>query len=81
MPPSEDLYQILVRKYFDKGNIREINYFEFCADIDKPEDLFKPYVAKNPTNDTNMAHGQLRNAGNTFFRDPTINLDIISNRF
>lgn len=40
MPPSEDLYQLLIRKYFDKSNIREINYFKFIADIDKPEDIF-----------------------------------------
>jgi Ca2+-binding EF-hand superfamily protein len=40
MPPSEDLFQLLIRKYFDKGNVREINYFNFCADIDHPEDIF-----------------------------------------
>ena len=40
IPPSEDLYQLLIRKYFDKSNIREINYFKFIADIDKPEDIF-----------------------------------------
>jgi hypothetical protein len=28
-----------------------------------------------------MYHGQLRNAGNTFFGDSTMNVDIISNRF
>jgi len=36
IPPTEDLYQLLLRKYFDKGNIREVNYFKFCADIDRP---------------------------------------------
>jgi len=40
IPPSEELYQLLIRKYFDKSNIREINYFKFIADIDKPEDIF-----------------------------------------
>ena len=81
LPPSEELYQVLIRKYFDKGNVREINYFSFCQDIDRPEDLFKPYVAKNPVNENSIAPGQLRDAGNTFFGDSTMNLDIISNRF
>jgi len=36
IPPTEELYQLLLRKYFDAGNIREVNYFKFCADIDKP---------------------------------------------
>jgi hypothetical protein len=48
IPPEENLFQILLRKYFDKGNIREINYFSFCADIDKPEDMFVQYSPKNP---------------------------------
>jgi hypothetical protein len=61
--------------------MREINYLKFCQDIDRPEDLFEPYLAKNPKDDTGMAQGQLRNAGSTFFKDSTMNLDIISNRF
>ena len=40
IPPDEELFQLLIRKYLDKGNIREINYFKFCADIDRPEDIF-----------------------------------------
>ena len=81
MPPSEELYQVLIRKYLDKGNIREINYFTFCQDIDRPEDLFNIYVAKNPVNENSIAPGQLRDAGSTYFKDTTLNVDIISNRF
>lgn len=81
MPPNEDLFQVLIRKYFDKSNVREINYLMFCHDIDKPEDLWKPYVAKNPKEDKGFAQGQLRDAGSTFFKDQTKDLDIISNRF
>jgi len=81
LPPNEALYQLLIRKYFDNGNVREINYFSFCQDIDRPEDISTPYVAKNPTNENSMAMGQLRDAGNTFFEGPTESLDIINNRF
>jgi Ca2+-binding EF-hand superfamily protein len=52
IPPDEALFQLLIRKYLDKGNIREINYFKFCADIDKPEDIFPVYQAKRPVNET-----------------------------
>lgn len=70
-----------MRKYFDKSNIREINYFSFCADIDKPEDLFKAYVPKNQQHEEPVLHGRLRDAGSTFFAGETANIDIIENRF
>lgn len=72
---------MLIRKYFDKGNVREVNYVNFCQDIDRPEDLFSGYVPKHSVPDTGVAAGQLRDAGSTFFQDSTLGLDIISNRF
>lgn len=81
LPPSEDLFQILIRKYFDKGNMRELNYLIFCHDIDRPEDLWKPYIPKNPVEDHGQLPGMLRDAGSTFFKDSTMGMDIISNRF
>ena len=47
-PASPELSELIARKYFDRGNMREINYLGFCADVDKPEDMFPEYVAKNP---------------------------------
>jgi hypothetical protein len=58
---------LLLRKYLDKGNVREVNYYKFCADIDKPEDIFPQYVAKNPKKEIPLLHGQLRDAGSSFF--------------
>ena len=81
IPPSEDLFQILLRKYFDKGNIREINYFKFCADIDRPEDMFVQYVPKHPHEEQLIYHGQLRDAGSTYFTEQTSQVDVINNRF
>lgn len=48
IPPTEPLFQLLLRKYFDLGNIREVNYVKFCHDVDHPEDIFPEYVAKHP---------------------------------
>lgn len=81
LPPTEEMFQVLVRKYFDKGNVREMNYFEFCKDIDRPEDLFNLYQAKHPNNEPPLMLGQLRDAGSTFFKQPTQGLDAINNRF
>lgn len=81
LPPKEELFQILIRKYLDKGNIREINYFKFCADVDRPEDIFVQYSSKHPQPEAPYHHGQLREAGDTFFQDNTQGLDVINNRF
>jgi hypothetical protein len=56
-----------VRKYFDKGNVREVNYFKFCADIDHPQDIFPEYVAKHPEEEKSLYFGTLRDSGNSFF--------------
>jgi len=81
IPPDESMFQLLLRKYFDKGNVREINYFKFCADIDRPEDIFPQYVPKNPSQEERYLQGQLRDAGSTYFQTATSGLDVINNRF
>jgi Ca2+-binding EF-hand superfamily protein len=37
---SDDIMNLLLKKYMDKGNLDEINYFDFLNDIDRPEDMF-----------------------------------------
>ena len=39
-PSNEQVFELIIRKYLDKGNNREVNYFSFCADVDRPEDMF-----------------------------------------
>ena len=39
-PSKEQIFDLIIRKYLDKGNQREVNYFSFCADVDRPEDMF-----------------------------------------
>lgn len=34
IPDNEADFQLILRKYLDQGNIREVNYFTFCADVD-----------------------------------------------
>lgn len=51
MPPSEEVFDLMVRKYCDRGNMKEINYFKFCKDVDRPEDMFPQYTVKRPKPD------------------------------
>ena len=37
---SEQVLNILLKAYMDKGNVDEVNYFDFCNDIDSPEMYF-----------------------------------------
>ena len=48
MPPNDYVFELIVRKYMDKGNTKEVNYFSFCHDVDKPEDMFSSVAPKNP---------------------------------
>ena len=38
---SEDILNILLKAYMDKGNVDEVNYFDFCEDVDSAEFLFE----------------------------------------
>lgn len=58
-----------------------MNYFKFCADIDRPQDIFPEYVPKNPKKELVIYHGQLRDAGSSFYDKATQDLDVINNRF
>jgi Ca2+-binding EF-hand superfamily protein len=37
---SEDIQQQILRRYMDKGNVDEVNYFDFCEDVDGGDALF-----------------------------------------
>ena len=37
---SEQAMNIMLKRYLDKGNIDEVNYVDFCNEIDSAEDIF-----------------------------------------
>lgn len=37
---DEQTLNTILKVYMDKGNVDEVNYFDFCNDIDSPEQLF-----------------------------------------
>ena len=36
----EYVLSLLLKKYMDKGNAEEVNYVDFCGDVDTTEDMF-----------------------------------------
>jgi hypothetical protein len=48
MPPSDEIFDLMIRRYCDKGTTKEVNYNLFCKDVDRPEDMFPHYVPKKP---------------------------------
>lgn len=43
-----EIFDLIIRKYCDRGTTAEVNYFKFCMDLDRPEDIFSGYTPKNP---------------------------------
>jgi Ca2+-binding EF-hand superfamily protein len=41
MPP-EAMLTLLLKRYLDKGNMEQVNYMDFCKDVDTPADIFRP---------------------------------------
>ena len=36
----DNIMNLILKKYMDKGNVDEVNYVDFCNDIDTPEGMF-----------------------------------------
>ena len=44
---SEEVLNILLKAYMDKGNVDEVNYYDFCDDVDSSDALFNVSRAYN----------------------------------
>lgn len=81
MPPSDEMFDLIIRNYCDRGNTKEINYFLFCKDVDRPEDMFPAYQAKKPQATGFKKIGVRPKQVSTFFKEDTEAVDVINNRF
>ena len=84
--PSEDIFDLICRKYFDKGNTREVNYYKFCHDVDKPEDMFADLGIKMDTlervNEIEPKSTVIGKATKSnFFKETTKGINVLENRF
>ena len=81
MPPNEDVFECIIRNYCDRGNNNEVNYFKFCRDVDRPEDMFPAYRAKKGEKEKVQCFGVAPTQVSTHFKAPTQEIDVIGNRF
>lgn len=81
MPPSDEEFNLIIRRYCDRGNTKEVNYYHFVKDVDRPEDMFPAYIAKIPQAERLVQIGIRPKQKSTFFKDNTESLDVVNNRF
>jgi hypothetical protein len=36
----DNIMNLILKRYMDKGNVDEVNYVDFCNEIDTPHDMF-----------------------------------------
>jgi hypothetical protein len=82
VPANEQVFDLIVRKYLDKNNKREVNYFAFCADVDRPEDMFGADYKKvvGLASQTKQIHQGAKTAS-YFFAGPTRDVNVLENRY
>lgn len=64
----------------DKGNSREVNYFSFCADVDRPEDMF-PQLAAKMAEALKGTVAKAAKSASYFYSGPTKDINVLENRF
>ena len=85
MPSSDRVFELVIRKYFDKGNTKEVNYFTFCQDVDRPEDMFPGYTPKAEKLQSTLTNFEETKTKLTttqgFFAGSTRDINVLENRF
>lgn len=81
MPVDLKTFDLLIRKYCDRGTSAEINYWKFCKDLDKPEDIFPGYTPKNAPKNRHYFPGVTSDIKSPFFEQATNNIDVINPRW
>ena len=81
MPANQAVYDLIIRKYCNRGTAAEVNYWKFCMDLDKPSDIFPAYVPKIPPPAPKWNQGVHPTQYSPFFASATNELDVINNRW
>lgn len=81
MPNSQEVFDLIIRKYCDLGTTAEVNYFRFCNDLDRPQDIFPGYVPKKAPAPPVYTRGIPPPIISPFFNEATDNIDVINNRY
>jgi len=81
MPTNEYVLDLIIRKYCDRGNSKEVNYFLFCKDVDRPEFMFPGYVPKHPLPEPKFTQGIAPTQVSNFFKGETADNHVLKNRY
>jgi hypothetical protein len=81
MPSSQEVFDLIIRKYCDRGTTAEVNYWKFCMDLDRPSDIFPGYVPKKAPPAPVYTRGIPPAQISPFFGESTEKLDVIANRY
>ena len=79
--PQEEVFELLCKNYFDKNNTREVNYVKFCADVDKPEDMFPSLNFGKKDEGPIVVAGTVPKTKSNFFPGSTKGISVLQNRF
>ena len=47
MLPPEYYFSLLIRRYIDNGNVKEVNYVKFCDDVDNVAEMLETVIKGN----------------------------------
>ena len=81
LPASDQVFDLIIRKYLDKNNKREVNYFSFCADVDRPEDMFGDDYKNQHIKKPKSASGTAAQSASYFFPGSTKDINVLENRY
>ena len=81
MPSSQELFDLIIRRYCDRGTTAEVNYFQFCKDLDRPEDIFPGYTPKRAQPVPVWTRGVAPAQTTSFYNEKTDNIDVLANRY
>lgn len=81
MPANQEVFDLIIRKYCDRGTTAEVNYFKFVNDLDRPDDIFPGYVPKIAPPAPVYTRGIPPPIVSPFFTQPTESIDVIHNRY
>lgn len=81
LPASDQVFDLIIRKYLDKNNKREVNYFSFCADVDRPEDMFGEDFKTQHIKKPKSASATAAQSASYFFPGSTKDINVLENRY
>lgn len=59
------------------SNSRDVNYFAFCADVDRPEDMFPALAVTSSEAEKNPLSATAAKSANFFFAGPTKDINVL----